>query len=971
MIERALLFTDVVDSTQMTERLGDARTAELWTKHDRGARDLLALHHGLEIGRGDGFLLLFEAASDALCYALDYQSLMSELGLRARCGLHYGRVLLRENSADEIVHGVRRIDVQGLAVSVAARVMALASGSRTLLSATARMALGDALPEESEIRSHGFYRMKGVEAPLEILEVGRRGSVQFEPPADTDKAYRVSRVKDLWLPVREVHHNLPAERDAFVGRAAELGELQRLFSGGARLVSIAGIGGTGKTRLARRYGWTALGEFSGGVWFCDLSQARTLDGVAFAVARSLDVPLADGDPVEQLALALRARGRCLLILDNFEPVVEHAEATVGLWLDRVVEASYLATTREVLRVAGEVVLQLQPLAPTDGAALFVTRAAAAKGESVPAEQDAAVLKLVEVLDGLPLAIELAAARARIMSAGAMVERMHERFKLLSSQAQGRGRQATLRATFDWSWDLLNASERSALAELSVFEGGFTLEAAQAVIDASRGQTDTGTLDLIQSLVDKSLLRRASERRFDMLASLQDYADEHLRTPGRIDGSGAAALAAAQARHWRYFAALAEAQVIADRCADADNLVVACRRAAARQDASGAAGALLGAWAVLALRGPYRATVELADTVLQIPGIGPADRSRAELVKGSALFMLGRADDARACVDAGLTQVEVPADTETEARLLCVRGELLTKAGRHTEASADLQHALTLARNSGPEALQCKVLNALIVLAVERGDLPEARNYCEAGLRIARAARDERWEGGILGNAAFIDYCEGKIDSAVERYLQALELARQTGDLRWEGNARCNVGLLLHEQKQPAKARDQLEAALDIARSIGHARLEGMVLCNLGIVLEALGSPGAACEYYEESVRLAQGLRDTRTEGQFRAHLGTCYARQGDFGKARSCLAAGESLLGAIGDRLNFALLLCAASEVEHLAGDRERARAQLARAEALASAAGAGADSELGQRLLTVRGLLGESDRSPVAPATD
>lgn len=312
----------------------------------------------------------------------------------------------------------------------------------------------------------------------------------------------------LWLPLRQLPHSLRAERDAFVGRRRTLQALAQRFDAGARLVSLLGIGGGGKTRAATRYGWAWMGEYPGGVWFCDLAPARSIEGIASAVAQGLQIPLGPEDPVVQLGHAIAGRGPCLVILDNFEHLARHAEATLGRWLDRAMDARFLVTTRGVLGITGEETLALAPMQPDDAQALFLRRAEAARRDFKPGPEDAeAIATLVGLLDGLPLAIELAAARTRTLAPRALLARMSERFKLLASSGGRLDRQATLRATFDWSWGLLPTAEKAALAQLSVFEGGFTLEAAEAVIDFSALEDPPWTLDVLQALVDKASCAR--------------------------------------------------------------------------------------------------------------------------------------------------------------------------------------------------------------------------------------------------------------------------------------------------------------------------------------------------------------------------------------------------------------------------------------------------------------------------------
>ena len=277
--------------------------------------------------------------------------------------------------------------------------MSVAHGEQILLSAaTAELLRGD-LPEGVTLREMGEHQLKGLTNPERLLQVVASGlRAEFPPLASQGRS-------------------LPAENDAFVGRSDALAELERRYAAGTRLVSILGIGGSGKTRLATRFGWAALRDFSGGVWFCDLTSARGVDGVLHAVAQGLDVPLGKDDPVAQIGFAIAARGHCLVILDNFEQIVEHAEASVGRWMDRAADAAFLVTSRERLHLAGEDTLPLEPLSiDAEGVELFALRARAQRAEFAltPANR-AIVQRIVALLDGLPLAIELAAARIRVMS----------------------------------------------------------------------------------------------------------------------------------------------------------------------------------------------------------------------------------------------------------------------------------------------------------------------------------------------------------------------------------------------------------------------------------------------------------------------------------------------------------------------------------------------------------------------------
>ena len=952
-----MLQTDIVDSTRLTEPLGDEKAAALWAAHDSISRALIRRWGGREIDKSDGFMVVFDAAADAVEFALDYHHGLATLDvpLQARAGLHVAQLTLIENTPSDVSFGAKPVEVRGLAVAITARLMSLAQGGQTLLTAEAKDALG---ATAFQVKGHGHWRLKGVREPVELFEVGRPGAM-LSPPPDAPKAFRVVRKRDLWLPVAQLRHSLPAERDDFIGRADALDELVCHFDHGARLVSVLGIGGTGKTRLAQRFGWTYLGEFPGGVWFCDLSQARSLDGLIHAVAQGLDVPLGKGDPVAQLGAAIAGRGACLVILDNFEQVASLAESTVGRWLDRAGEARFIVTTREVLGIVGEQDLALAPLPPADGAELFVRRAAAAKAAFRPTADDtAAIEKLVRLLDGLPLAIELAAARVHVMSPRMLLTRMSERFKLLASRGGRIDRQATLEAAFDWSWDLLSPPEKSALAQLSVFEGGFTLAAAEALLDLSLFDAAPTPMDAVQSLAEKSLIRQVTGHRFGMLVSVQEYAAAHLGTQGRFSGSGTAARKLAESRHWRYFSGLAEQAAVADRCVEIDNLVAACRRAAAGGDATSSVDALVNAWAALKLCGPFRGAVELAAVVIGMPSLRAGQRAVVAWVSGSARYMLGEVSDAHSRFDDGLELARVAGNRRCEAQLLCALGDQLTTEGRTDEAHSALKRALESARELGDAALECKALNGLGALFNDVGRPGDARIHYQAALDLARKLGDRRWEGGLFNNLGILHHGQGHLDDARQHYEQSLALASETGDRRWEGNTRCNLGLLHYEQGRHQEARMQFEAALIMARQLGHTRLESTVLCNLGMVVEEQGQFDEARVHYESAVRAARELRERRSEGQFRSYLGLLYARLGRFDDSRSCLDIGERLLGEVSDPISLGLLLCKRAEAEHLGGGTRAAATALTRAEALLIESAAGGDSELGRSVAALHELV-------------
>ena len=282
-----------------------------------------------------------------------------------------------------------------------------------------------------------------------------------------------------------------------------------------------------------------------------------------------------------------ARTACIVILDNFEQVAQ-VRARDGWPMARArTTCSISRDFSHTLRIAGEAIVSVSTLTAQEAQTLFVERATAARHDLVISEADRPVVQeIVALLDGLPLAIELAAARVRIMSPARLRERMDQRFRMLGAPNGFRERHATLRAAFDWSWDLLADEEKSALARLSIFRGGFDLQAAEAILFESSGQA-MACVDLVQSLVDKSLLKSNAAERFELLTTLQEYAAEQLSTPGRYASSGADACTRAEARHFQYFAQLGEVRATLGKCADIENLVAATQRAVAHGDARAA------------------------------------------------------------------------------------------------------------------------------------------------------------------------------------------------------------------------------------------------------------------------------------------------------------------------------------------------------------------------------------------------
>jgi predicted ATPase/class 3 adenylate cyclase len=487
------LFTDVEASTSLLRNLGEDDYAELLTQHRRILRPVFQRHGGVEVDtQGDAFFVAFPTARGALEAATDGTQELAGSPIRVRMGIHTGTPL----QTDE---GYVGVDVHR-----AARIAAAGHGGQVLVSSTTA-----ALGEAGRLRDLGEHRLRDLSAPERIYQLGEG---EFPPLKSLSRT------------------NLPIPATPFLGRGRELTEvLDLLARPDVRLLTLTGPGGTGKTRLALQAGAEAADRYPDGVFWVPLSETRNVELVLESAAQAL---AAKNGLAEHIA-----DKRLLLLLDNFEHVVGAADDLTAL-LGSCPNMQLLVTSRELLRLPSEQAYAVPPLEPVEGTELFLARARAADPGFVTS---AAVPELCARLEQLPLALELAAARLRVLSPEQLLERLSERLDVLRA---GRGvdpRQQTLRATIEWSHDLLNSEERILFRRLAVFAGGCTLESSEEVCDAD--------LDTLQSLIDKSLVRFREGDRFWILETIREYGAEQLEVSGEAEEL--------RLRHAEHFLALAE------------------------------------------------------------------------------------------------------------------------------------------------------------------------------------------------------------------------------------------------------------------------------------------------------------------------------------------------------------------------------------------------------------------------------
>ena len=465
------LFTDVEGSTRLLQEHGPAY-ADLLAEHRRAIREALARHDGVEVDtQGDAFFVAFPRAGEAVAAAAEAQRALAAGPIRVRMGVHTGEPLLTDEG------------YVGMDVHRAARIAACAHGGQIVLSETTRRLL-DAEPP---LRDLGEHRLKDLIGAERLFQLGEG---DFPPLRTLDAT------------------NLPVVSLPLVGRERELEELVAMLSNGTRLLTLTGPGGTGKTRLALQVAAELVGRLHDGVFWVPLGALTDPGLLPSEVAQTIGAP-------DDLTGFLRGR-ELLLLLDNFEHLLD-AAPVVSAILGACAGVRVLSTSRAPLRVAGEHEYRVDPLPDKQAAALFTERARAVGREVAP---DATVEEICRRLDGLPLAVELAAARTKLLAPERLLERLDSALALLTGGARDAPeRQRTLRATIEWSYDLLDPGPRELFSRLSVFSGSFSLEAAEEVCGAE--------LDDLGALVDYSLLKPIGEDRFFMLETIGEYGRERL------------------------------------------------------------------------------------------------------------------------------------------------------------------------------------------------------------------------------------------------------------------------------------------------------------------------------------------------------------------------------------------------------------------------------------------------------------
>ncbi|MDP9243864.1 MAG: tetratricopeptide repeat protein [Chloroflexota bacterium] len=797
------LFSDVEGSTQLLERHGAVMGAAL-ARHHVLFEDIVERHDGAIFETvGDAVYVVFARPDDAIAAALDAQRALGAedwgpIGrVAVRIALHTGQV---ERRGDHYF---------GPALFRAARLQALGHGEQTLLSGVTARLVADALPHGASLRDLGTHRLKDLGEPEQVFQL-------VHPELRPD----FPALKSL-----DAHpHNLPIQLSSFVGRDAELAELSGLLNQ-HRLVTLLGPGGIGKTRLALQAAAQQIQGFADGVWFVDLSALRDPELVPGAIAASLGLHEQPGHSIRvTLAEHLHTK-RLLLVLDNLEQLLPAGASGIAELLSAAADLNLLVTSRAPLRVRGEREFPVPPLAagasdrleaePPPAVALFVDRARAIKPNlEVTSESGPLIAAICQRLDGLPLAIELAAARLRLFTTAQLHERLTERLPLLTGGARDLPeRQQTLRAAIEWSYELLSSRERRLFVFLAVFVGGFGLDAAEAVCEAD--------VDTLQSLVDKSLLQADGDR-FRMLETLREFASRSLETSNELEQL--------RRRHAEYYLALAERAepeltgadqpVWLERLAvEYGNLRVALEWCAATP-ASAVHGLRLAAALVFFwyVRGPYPEGLNWLERMLEV------------------------------------AQGEPP---ESKVGSLWGAGLLWALVGDSARALPLLEQSLGLARSLGDHSRVARSLNVLGLLAFFRNDYAGARELLEESVDKARRAGDIWCLTDALGTLGSIYPLQGKFELAERAASEALMIARRNADRQGIRMALFGLALAGARRGDLAAARRLGEEGLSVCREIGDRWFVSYFLWILATVATASGDYATARNHADESLAVAR------------------------------------------------------------------------------------------------------------------
>jgi len=836
------LFTDIEGSTRLAHELGEAWFGVL-QDHHRIIREVLAESGGHEVSTaGDSFFAAFASAADAIACTVELQRAIAghdwtPQPIRVRMGLHTGDATLHDD------------DYVGLTVHAAARVESAAAGGQVLLTEATLSAARAALPEGIEFINLGQHRLKDLPAKLELYQIVADGLHRDFPP-----------VRSLDV----IRNNVPVPVSTFVGRVDALTKLQRLMDSD-RLVTLVGPGGAGKTRLSLKLALERLHRYADGVWFVELDPAHDAAGVAGAVADALRVREEPGRPLlDTLVDHVRERD-LLFVFDNCEHVIDDAAVIVDRLLRGSPKVHVLATSREPLAIEGERLWPVPPLTIDDetpeaseAVRLLVERVQLVRPDfDLSADDISAAVQICRRLDGMPLALELAAASAAMLDLADIAARLDNRFELLTKgRRTSLDRQRTLWGAIDWSYDLLHDDDRKSLRQLGVFPGEFDIETVARVFD----RPEVYVADVITRLAAKSLVTLAPSGRYRMLESIRDYARERLESEGELEAEAE--------RHATWFAAaVMDTRSSPTWARDFDLLEVVYDDVVAA----------LHFWAS-------------HDPLLSVRLLDPLHRFWART---------GRWAEGRAI---GEEILEATRDLTDYARGNAARlvAELALNQGDYDAARAGFIANAEIQRELGDESGEKIALGNLGMVAIQQGDLEAAERYFAVSLEGSRAADRKSETAKTLAHLADIARHRGDLDQAWERGSQALAAARELGYDELADGVVNLLGWVAHQRGDMETAERLYREALASARASNDTEpILYLVFCLGTFALDA-GRLDEATPLLLEAVKLGRDVHAQADLAESLEAVARHACMSGEPWLAAELLAVVDSLRDAIG-----------------------------------------------------------------------
>jgi predicted ATPase/class 3 adenylate cyclase/DNA-binding CsgD family transcriptional regulator len=800
-----LLLADVEGSTRLWETQPDQMTAAM-ARLNQTVSETIAQHDGVrpvEQGEGDSFVAAFARASDAVAAALEMQR-APLAPIRLRIGVHSGEIQLRDEG-----------NYAGPTINRTARLRDLGYGGQTLLSGVTEALVLDALPSGAWLADLGAHPLRDLPRPERVAQLCHADLVNDFPPLRVSKAV--------------ISQRLPMQLTSFVGRDEQLTQVRELLAQN-RLVTLTGAGGAGKTRLAIEVARQLSGEFSDGIWYVDLAPITDPDVVPIAVVRAFELPDQPGRSTMDALLRFVRDRQMLVVLDNCEHLLDASAELVVALLGAAPGLTFLATSREAIGVAGELGWRVPSLSLADEAiALFADRARHARPDFTLTNDNAATVgEICARLDGLPLAIELAAARVRALSPAEIVESLHDRFRLLIGGSRiAVRRQQTLRASMDWSHALLTEPERILFRRFAVFFGGFDIDAAQTIVGSGAVERYQ-VIDQLTLLVDKSLVvadDSGGRTRYRLLETVRQYALEKLGESGEAD--------AVRSRHRDYYTALAALldapagtdyeQRIEQANLEIDNLRAAFSWSRENSDtelALALASSLQPLWQA---RGRLREGLTWFDTTLtdldaHQPGVSPAVRARALADRATLGLWVASAESPDQAQQALAIAREID-DPALLMRALTACGYIAAYFDA-VAAGPYLAEAIGLARDLGDRWRLSQILVAQVVAALAARDPIAARAAAEEGRDLADAIGDRfdarrcRWYLGIA------QLYRGDLAGAVAQFAAVADEAEAAHDEIWRVDSLVGLGIALAHQGDYAAARAAADAAVEATAELG-------------------------------------------------------------------------------------------------------------------------------------------------------